>query len=38
MSDPILAITVLLGLKDDLWMYLGIDEVEWTDPSYGHQN
>ena len=38
MEDTILAITVLLGLENELWIPCLVDEVEWAEPDYYHQN
>jgi len=28
----------IVGKHNINWIYLVIDQVEWTDPRYGHQN
>ena len=38
MNDPILAITILLGKQDELWIPCLVDEVELTEPRYYYQN
>ena len=38
MNDTILAITVLLGVEDELWIYFLVDEVEWTNLVLNRQN
>lgn len=38
MNDTIMAITVLIGKVDEFWIPGLIDQVEWTDPKYKHQN
>lgn len=38
MNDTILAITVLLGIENELWIPSLTDSVEWTEPRYCHQN
>lgn len=38
MSDPIAAITILLGYYDVDWIYVEVDVPELTDPKYGYQN
>jgi len=38
MNNIILALTVILGLEDELWIPCLVDVVEWTHPKYGHQN
>ncbi|MBA7661272.1 hypothetical protein ES703_69287 [subsurface metagenome] len=38
MNETILAITILLGRQDELWIPCLVDEVEWTDSRYNHQN
>jgi len=38
MNDTIEDITILLGEEDEFWIYCVVDEVEWTQPRYYHQN
>ena len=38
MNDRKLALTCIIGVQDELWIYPEVDEVEWTDPTYYHQN
>jgi len=38
MNDPIAAVGVLIGQFDIDWINVEVDEVEWTQPRYNHQN
>ena len=38
MDNTLLAFVVLVGLVDVGWYLRPIDQVEWTDTYYGHQN
>ncbi|MBA7694973.1 hypothetical protein ES703_103589 [subsurface metagenome] len=38
MNQTMLAITILLGQEDVDFIFVVVDEVEWTQPRYYHQN
>lgn len=38
MNELMYALCVLLGQEDVQWAKFEVDEVEWTDPKYYHQN
>lgn len=38
MTNLEIVITLLALLGDDKWIDLEIDQVEWTNLAYGHQN
>ena len=38
MNDTLLALTILIGQYDVDWIPCVVDEVEWTEPRYYHQN
>ena len=38
MNDILIALTILISIKDVHWIPVVIDEVEWTEPAYYHQN
>lgn len=38
MNDSMLAICILIGQEDVHFIWYALDEVEWTDPKYYHQN
>jgi len=38
MNDTMLAFIVVYGYFDEDWIHCLVDEVEWTQPRYYHQN
>jgi len=38
MTFQIFDLAMIFGLENVFWYHLPIDQVEWTDPKYYHQN
>lgn len=38
MNESLLALIVLIGVQEEDWAFMEIDQIEWTTSKYNHQN